>query len=197
MKAAERGIALSKHDAAKKAAQQAEQAVEAVKEEKTETTPELQEDPKIEELRAQLEQAAAELAQQKDLFLRIAAEYDNYRKRTEREKTMVYTDASADTIEKFLPVGDNLERALSQPECSVEDLRKGVEMVHHQLNEILTKMGVAVIGLQGEDFNPEMHNAVSHVEDDKLGENVVAEVLQKGYRIGDRIIRHAMVQVAN
>ena len=129
--------------------------------------------------------------------MRTAAEYDNYRKRTEREKTMVYTDATADAIEKVLPVCDNLERALAQQGGSVEDFRKGVEMVLSQLNGTLEKMGVTVIGQQGEPFDPEVHNAVSHIEDENLGENVVAEVLQKGYRIGDRIIRHAMVQVAN
>ena len=129
--------------------------------------------------------------------MRTAAEYDNYRKRTEREKTMVYTDAAADTIEKVLPVCDNLERALAQQGGTVEDFRKGVEMVLTQLNGTLEKMGVTAIGQQGEPFDPEVHNAVSHIEDENLGENVVAEVLQKGYRIGDRIIRHAMVQVAN
>ena len=191
---------MSKQDAAKKAAQQAEQAAEAEKEKYEAAQPQAETpgtDSGDAELKKQLEQTADELAKQKDLFLRTAAEYDNYRKRTEREKTMVYTDAAADTIEKVLPVCDNLERALAQQGGTVEDFRKGVEMVLTQLNGTLEKMGVTAIGQQGEPFDPEVHNAVSHVEDENLGENVVAEVLQKGYRIGDRIIRHAMVQVAN
>lgn len=188
---------MSKQDAAKKAAQQAEQA----EKEKNESAQPQAETPGTDsgdaELKKQLEQTADELAKQKDLFLRTAAEYDNYRKRTDREKTMVYTDATADTIEKVLPVCDNLERALAQQGGSVEDLRKGVKMVLTQLNSALEKMGVTAIGEKGEPFNPEIHNAVSHIEDSDLGDNVIAEVLQKGYRIGDRIVRHAIVQVAN
>ena len=149
------------------------------------------------ELQAQLEKAAAEFAAQKDLWLRTAAEYDNYRKRTEREKTNIYSSAAADTAEKFLPVADNLERALAQPDCSAQDLRKGVEMVSTQLHEALAKVGLSAVGEVGEPFNPELHNAVSHIEDEKLGENVISAVFQKGYRLGDKIVRHAMVQVAN
>lgn len=192
---------MSKQDAAKKAEQQAKQAAETEKEKDCNAAEQPQAetpgDAQLKKLQEQLEQSAADLAKQKDLLLRTAAEYDNYRKRTEREKTMVYTDAAADTIEKVLPVCDNLERALAQQGGTVEDFRKGVEMVLTQLNGTLEKMGVTAIGQQGEPFDPEVHNAVSHIEDENLGENVVAEVLQKGYRIGDRIIRHAMVQVAN
>ena len=207
--AAERGIALSKQDAAQQAANQAAQEENAVKEKETQTANQPEpagcsevpgkesEDSLLQELKAQLEQTNAELLKQKDLLLRTAAEYDNYRKRTERERTMVYTDATADAIEKFLPICDNLERALAQQCGTVEDLHKGVEMVYNQMNDVLTKMGVAVIGQEGESFDPELHNAVSHIENEKLGENVVAEVLQKGYRIGDRIVRYAIVQVAN
>ncbi len=207
--AAERGIALSKQDAAQQAANQAAQEENAVKEKEKQVVnqPETAScseapgnepaDSLLQELKAQLEQTNAELLKQKDLLLRTAAEYDNYRKRTERERTMVYTDATADAIEKFLPICDNLERALAQQGGTVEDLHKGVEMVYGQMNDVLTKMGVAIIGQEGEAFNPELHNAVSHIENEKLGENVVAEVLQKGYRIGDRIVRYAIVQVAN
>lgn len=207
--AAERGIALSKQDAAQQAANQAAQEENAVKEKEKQVVnqPETAScaeapgnepaDSLLQELKAQLEQTNAELSKQKDLLLRTAAEYDNYRKRTERERTMVYTDATADAIEKFLPICDNLERALAQQGGTVEDLHKGVEMVYGQMNDVLTKMGVAIIGQEGEAFNPELHNAVSHIENEKLGENVVAEVLQKGYRIGDRIVRYAIVQVAN
>ena len=94
-------------------------------------------------------------------------------------------------------MADNLERALAQQECSVEDLRKGVEMVNTQLLDALSKLGIAVVGMEGETFNPDFHNAVSHIEDEKLGENVISAVFQKGYRLGEKIVRHAMVQVAN
>jgi len=185
---------LSKKDAAKQA--EMENEVNTAEQPQTET-PGGSSNAEINQLQEQLEQTAAELAKQKELLLRTAAEYDNYRKRTDREKTMVYTDATADTIEKVLPVCDNLERALAQQGGSVEDLRKGVEMVFNQLTAALEKMGVTAIGEPGEPFDPEVHNAVSHIEDDSLGENVIAVVLQKGYKIGDKIIRHAMVQVAN
>ena len=144
-----------------------------------------------------LKKAEEDLQAQKDRLLRTAAEYDNYRKRTEREKAAIYADATADTILQILPVADNLERALAQEECSVEDLRKGVEMVNNQMLDALSKLGVAVIGMEGEPFNPDIHNAVSHIEDEKLGENVISSVFQKGYRLGEKIVRHAMVQVAN
>lgn len=149
------------------------------------------------ELEEKLKKAEEDLQAQKDRLLRTAAEYDNYRKRTEREKAAIYADATADTILQILPVADNLERALAQEECSVEDLRKGVEMVNNQMLDALSKLGVAVIGMEGEPFNPDIHNAVSHIEDEKLGENVISSVFQKGYRLGEKIVRHAMVQVAN
>ena len=151
----------------------------------------------LESLKEKLAKSEEELARQKDVLLRTVAEYDNYRKRTEREKAAIYTDAMADTILQFLPVEDNLERALAQEGGSVEDLRKGVEMVNQQMLDALSKLGVAVIGMEGEPFNPEFHNAVAHVENENLGENVIDQVFQRGYRIGEKIVRHAMVQVAN
>lgn len=144
-----------------------------------------------------LEKAQAELKKQKDILLRTAAEYDNYRKRTEREKTTAYADATAATVLEFLPVADNLARALSQKDCSIEDLRKGIEMVQKQMESALKKLGVEPMGKKGDPFDAEYHNAVSHIESDDLGENVIAEVFQPGYKLGDRIVRHAMVQVAN
>ena len=137
------------------------------------------------------------LSKQKDQFLRTAAEYDNYRKRSEREKAAVYVDATAAAILEILPVEDNLERALAQKECSVEDLRKGVEMVQAQMKSCLEKLGVSEMGAEGESFDPAIHNAVMHIEDENLGENVIVQVLQKGYKIGEKVVRHAMVQVAN
>ena len=132
-----------------------------------------------------------------DKYIRVLAEYDNYRKRTDREKAATYDSATADTIAQFLPVVDNMELALAQADCSAEDLRKGVQMIQKNLNDILSKMGVAVMGTVGEPFNPEYHQAVSHIEDESLGENVIATVYRKGYRIGDKIVRHATVIVAN
>ena len=151
----------------------------------------------LEEMKKKLAEAEAELAKQKDALLRTAAEYDNFRKRTVREKESLYADATADAVKEFLGVADNLERALAQKDCSAEDLRKGVEMTQKQLLAALDKLGVTEMGAEGDPFDPALHSAVAHVDDPKLGENVVAQVLQKGYRIGDKVIRHAMVQAAN
>lgn len=150
-----------------------------------------------EAMQKKLEEAEEALKKQKDQLLRTAAEYDNYRKRTEREKAAIYSDATAAAVLEFLPAADNLERALEQQECSVEDLRKGVEMVQAQLKKALEKLGVSEMGAAGEAFNPELHNAVSHIDDENAAENVVAQVYQKGYKIGDKVVRHATVVVAN
>ncbi len=150
-----------------------------------------------EEMQKKLDEAEEALKKQKDQLLRTAAEYDNYRKRTEREKAAIYSDATAAAVLEFLPVADNLERALAQQECSVDDLRKGVEMVQTQLKKALEKLGVTEMGAEGEAFDPELHNAVSHIDDESAAENVVAQVYQKGYRIGDKVVRHATVVVAN
>ena len=150
-----------------------------------------------EAMQKKLEEAEEALKKQKDQLLRTAAEYDNYRKRTEREKAAIYSDATAAAVLEFLPVADNLERALEQQECSVEDLRKCVEMVQAQLKKALEKLGVSEMGAAGEAFNPELHNAVSHIDDENAAENVVAQVYQKGYKIGDKVVRHATVVVAN
>ena len=132
-----------------------------------------------------------------DARLRLAAEYDNFRKRTEREKAAIYGDGTSDAIKGMLPVADNLERALAQKECTVEDLMKGVEMVQTQFLEALKKLGVTPMGNVGDEFNPALHNAVSHIEDENLEINVISAVFQKGYMLGDKVVRHAMVQVAN
>ena len=151
----------------------------------------------LEETKRKLGEAEEALAKQKDTLLRTAAEYDNYRKRTARDKESLYSDATADAVKEFLGVADNLERALAQKDCSVEDLRKGVEMTQKQMLAALEKLGVAEMGAEGDPFDPALHSAVAHIEDKSLGENVVAKVFQKGYRIGDKVIRHAMVQAAN
>ena len=131
-----------------------------------------------------------------DSFLRLAADYDNFRKRTVKEKEASYGNGRADTIGKLLPVYDNLERALNQP---TEDAayKKGVEMTMNELVKIFTGLGVEIFGNVGDGFDPNIHNAVMHVEDDAFGENVVAEDFLKGYMCGDKVIRPSMVKVAN
>ena len=132
----------------------------------------------------------------KEQFLRLAAEYDNYRKRTAREKENLWTEAKADTVQAFLPVYDNLERALKQ-DTSDEAYKKGVEMIMAQMKEVFAKLGVTEIEAQGQPFDPNLHNAVMHIEDENLGENTVAQVFQAGFMLGEKVIRFAMVQVAN
>ena len=131
-----------------------------------------------------------------DSFLRLAAEYDNFRKRSAKEKDASYTNGKSAAIEKLLPVYDNLERAVNQP---TEDAayKKGVEMTLQQLVKIFTDLGVEIFGNVGEEFDPNMHNAVMHIDSEDLGENVIAQVFQKGFRIGEKVVRFAMVQVAN
>ena len=131
-----------------------------------------------------------------DAYLRLAADYDNFRKRTVKEKEAIYSHGKADAVEKLLPVYDNLERALNQP---TEDAayKKGVEMTLTQLTEILKGLGVEIFGAVGETFDPNLHNAVLHIEDESLAEDTVTQVFQKGFKLGDKVIRFAMVQVAN
>ena len=133
---------------------------------------------------------------QHEAHLRLAAEYDNFRKRTQREKDGIYQDAVADTVKKFLPVYDNLERALHH-ETADEAYKKGVEMTLTELVKILDALGIKPFGEAGETFDPQRHNAVMHIEDESLGENVIAEVFQTGFAHGDKVIRFAMVKVAN
>ena len=133
---------------------------------------------------------------QYDSYLRLAADYDNYRKRTAKEKDAAYGNGKADAIEKLLPVYDNLERALSQ-ETADEAYKKGVEMTMTQLVSILEGLGVEIFGNVGDTFDPLLHNAVMHTEDENLGESTVSLVFQKGFKLGDKIVRFAMVQVAN
>ena len=131
-----------------------------------------------------------------DSYLRLAADYDNYRKRTAKEKEQSYSNGKADTILKLLPIYDNLERAMRQ---YTEDVayKKGVEMTMTELVKILNGLGVEIFGEVGDNFDPNRHNAVMHVENEELGENVIAQVFQKGFKIGEKIVRFAMVQVAN
>ena len=131
-----------------------------------------------------------------NLRLRLAAEYDNFRKRTTKEKEQSYTNGKSDAVAKLLPVYDNLERALQQP---TEDAayKKGVEMTMNELVKIFTGLGVEIFGEKGDAFDPNLHNAVMHIDDETLEENTISQVFQKGFKIGDKIVRFAMVQVAN
>ena len=151
------------------------------------------EDKEKDELITALESEKAAL---NDKFLRVCAEYDNFRRRSQKEKDALYGDIKANTVQQFLPVYDNLERALKQ---STEDeaYRKGVEMIMAQFGTTLEKLGVREIPSLGETFNPDLHNAVMHVEDEEKGENEIVEVFQKGFMLNDKVIRFAMVKVAN
>lgn len=144
-----------------------------------------------------MEKLAGQLATLNDQHLRLVAEYDNYRKRTTKEKETIYQDAKLDTIAKFLDIYDNLERAVTQAGDDDNVHKKGMEMIFHQLQGVLEKLGVTVIDPAGQPFDPQRHNAVMHVDDESLGENTVAQVFQKGFLLGDRVIRFATVQVAN
>ena len=131
-----------------------------------------------------------------DAYLRLAAEFDNFRKRTVKEKDASYGNGKADAVGKLLPVYDNLERALNQPTDDAA-YKKGVEMTMNELVKIFTSLGVEIFGNVGETFDPELHNAVMHVENEELDENTIAAVFQRGFKIGDKVVRFAMVQVAN
>ena len=159
------------------------------------------EDKKPEEAKQQeaseFEKAQQALAQEHDSYLRLAAEYDNYRKRTAKEKENLYADAKIDTIKALLGVYDNLERGLAQYGDEESPHRKGLEMVFNQFKESLKKLGVETMDAAGKPFDPEKHNAVMHVEDENYGENTVVEVLQQGFTLGDKVLRFAIVKVAN
>ncbi len=144
----------------------------------------------------ELEKAKEAQAKEHEQYLRLAAEYDNFRKRTQREKDGIYQDAVADTAKKFLSVYDNLARALKN-ETADEAYKKGVEMTMNELVKILNGIGITAFGAAGEAFDPQRHNAVMHMEDESLGENVIAEVFQTGFLMGEKVIRFAMVKVAN
>lgn len=164
---------------------------EAKKEKKTKKNPE------VEALKSEMEKLSTELAALKDSHLRTLAEYDNYRKRSQREKESTYGDAKANTLKLILPAIDNFERALENTADDVEVYRKGVEMTVTQLKEILKNMEVESFGQVGDEFDPNIHSAVMTVESDELPENCIAAVFEKGYKMGDRILRFATVQVTN
>ena len=148
-------------------------------------------------LQAKLEAEEKKNADLKNQLLRTAAEYDNYRKRTTKEKDGIYQDAKGDTIKTFLAVYDNLERAAAAEGGEDDPHKKGLEMIFHQFKELLAKEGVKEIEAKGKEFDPELMDAVMHIEDENLGENVVAQVFQAGFELNGKVLRHAIVQVAN
>ncbi len=168
----------------------------------TEAPENLPEEDKLVAEETAVEESAEEvllkqLADTNDRLLRLAAEYDNYRKRTSKEKEALYAMSKLSVISEFLPVIDNLDRALGNKADKLEDYKKGVEMIGKQFYETLKKLGAEEFGEPGDAFDPELHNAVMHIEDETLGENIVSSVFGKGYKLGEKVIRHAVVQVAN
>lgn len=146
---------------------------------------------------AEYEKLKKDYDNQKDQFLRMAAEYDNFRKRTEKEKSATYDNAVAATVEVFLPVVDNFALAMSSTADVSDEFKKGLEMIENQLKNAFKQLNVVEFGERGEEFNPELHNAIARTDDEELEEDHISSVYQKGYKIGDKVIRHAMVQVSN
>jgi molecular chaperone GrpE len=151
----------------------------------------------LEKTKKELEEAKSSLEEKNNKYLTMLAEYDNFRKRSTLEKERTYSDAKSDALAQILPVIDNLERAASYGGGNAENVAKGLEMTLRSFSEVLEKLGIKEIEALGKTFDPELHNAVFHVDDESYGEQEIIEVLQKGYIIGDRVLRYAMVKVAN
>jgi len=168
---------------------------EEVKESKADKKKSKKLETQVEELQKQLEEAAIAASAANDKYLRMIAEYDNFRKRSVKERELCYADAHADAVTAMLPILDNLERAVSYTDA--EAVAQGVTMILKSFNETFEKLGVKEIESLGKTFDPNFHNAVMHIDDEQYGENEIVEVLQKGYVKGDKVIRYAMVKVAN
>ncbi len=178
-----------------------EEKVNEVEEITTEEQPEVKEKKtskrKTKKQDEEIAKLLEEVQTQKESTLRLMAEYDNYRKRTSQEKLNIYADATAKAISNLLPVADSMDMAVAQTQDAPEEFKKGLELVAQQLKQTFEKMNIECFGAVGDEFNPEMHNAISKIDDEELGENTLSQVFQKGYKLEDKIIRHAMVQVAN
>ena len=155
------------------------------------------EEAKKEEKPSELDTVKEQLAKEHDGYLRLAAEYDNFRKRSLREKDDIKIRSKTDVVEKLLPVIDNFERAAMNAEADADSYRKGVEQIYRQFGDILKALDIEAFGAEGDAFDPNIHSAVMHVEDENVGENVIVKVFTKGYKLGDTVIRPAVVQVAN
>ena len=169
---------------------EAENTAESEKVEETKDKKSKKDDEKVKKLEE-------ELTAQKDKYMRLAAEYDNYRKRTANEKLSIYDDATAKAVTELLPVADSVRMALDNLANADPEIIKGIELISNQLDKSFEKLKIESFGKIGDEFDPNLHNAISKVESEELGENTIAQVFQTGYKIGDKIIRHAMVQVAN
>lgn len=166
--------------------------VNQTEEQQNETT----EVSELEALKADFEALKTEKDELYDKYLRTLAEYDNFRKRSQREKDAIYGDATADTVKKLLPVLDNFERALNY-ECKDEEFKKGIALIQNTLTEVFDNIGVKEIPAMDQQFDPNLHEAVMHIDNPAYGENIVTDVYRKGYMLGDKVIRHSMVVVAN
>lgn len=144
-----------------------------------------------------MDKLTEELNEQKNKFLRLAAEYENYRKRTEKDRLTIYRDATASTVAGILPIADSIEIAIKSCENMNDDCQKGLILIQNQLNAALEKLNITSFGEVNEEFNPDLHNAIAHIDSEEFKENVIVQVFQKGYKMDDKIIRHAMVKVAN
>ena len=173
--------------------EETKQTAEAVEQTKTEKAEKKEKKSKKD---AEIEKLKAELESKNDLLLRTAAEFDNFKKRTERERATVAEYAKANIIKQLLPILDNIDRAAGAEKDTPEYI-KGIEMIVKQFKNLTGVIGIAEVAKEGDTFDPNCHEAVMHIEDENLGENVIAQVLQKGYKIGDTVIRPAMVSVAN
>jgi molecular chaperone GrpE len=183
-------------DKEKNTNEQAEVKDEKVKE--SEKKPEEQKKEKTNKKeKNEVEKLQTELAEEKDKFLRLYAEYDNFRKRSQKEKSDIYTSSKADVIKELLPILDNFDRAAANSEADFDGYKKGIELIFNQFLQLLEKYGVESFGAEGDKFDPNLHSAVMAVEDENLGENEIAQVFSKGYKLGDKIIREAVVKVAN
>jgi len=153
----------------------------------------------IELLKKKLQEAEVKCDEYLDMLKRVAAEYDNFKKRTQKEKEQISKDVTCDVVASFIPVADNLERALEAAEKNGDSkaIKEGIEMVYKQFKDILKSLDVSEIDSLGKKFDPNLHNAVMHVQDEKFGESEIVEVFQKGYILKDKVIRHSMVKVAN
>lgn len=170
---------------------------ETVVSEETTETAETEKVEVIDENAEKIKALEEELAASKDMYLRLRAEYDNFRKRTANEKLSLYDDATAKAVAELLPVADSVTMALANLKDSSPEILKGIELISNQLAKSFEKLNVEAFGAVGDAFNPELHNAISKIDDENLGENTLAQIFQIGYKKGDKIIRHAMVQVAN
>ena len=185
---------MAKKKSSEKTAENAEN--KELKEEEIKEEKEVKEEKETKE-ETKEEKLQKELDEKNDQLLRMAAEYDNFRKRSQREKDALYVDCKASVIKELLPVADNFDRIFANPDITFEDYKKGVEMTFKQFENVFKDLKVESFGEEGEEFDPNFHNAVMHSEDENLGENVITNVFAKGYKIGDKVIRPAMVAVAN